>query len=263
MILVTKNKSITLNTFIAKNILTIEEAEAHFNQIISEGALSEDLKKNLMHLYTCALKNGNPTLFPKIPVSSDKVNDPDEYINKWIERYVLAAQNKPSDRVAKMKQSVDDPILKTMIKEEKDYSDERVDIALDDHNLYMSAENIQGSLLEEYIDTHISKYDWVWAEGETIRACDFIKYNASNDSYTLLQIKNKYNSENSSSSAIRANTEIKKWYRLGQKTVNKVIQPKYRWNELNKIIGVEDEMSEDNYAEFITQIAHKNKNLLI
>ena len=253
----------TLDTLIKKDILTKSESEQYFTDILDNLALDENIQKNLKILFQCALYCGNPTLFPTVSVNKEEKDAPKEYIKKWVERYLQAIKHKPSARVATVKKAVDDPILKTMIKAEKNFDDKRVDMALDDHNLYMDAENIQGGLLEEYIDTHIAKLGWIWAEGEIIRASDFIKYDSNQNKYILLQIKNKYNSENSSSSAIRRGTEIKKWYRLGQQIHDKQSQPIYRWDKLNEIIGIEDEMSEKDYAKFIEQVAHKNPNLLI
>lgn len=252
----------SLNTFINGGTLTIPQAKQEFASILDGVSAAPNIKSDLNHLFQCALRYSNPTLFPTFNINKDNDN-PLEYMNKWTERYLHAIKNKPSSRAAAIKNSVDDPILKIMIKTEKGFDDKQVDRALDDHNLYMSAENIQGSLLEEYIDTHISKYGWIWAEGETIRACDFIKYNAAEDKYDLLQIKNKYNSENSSSSAIRKGKKITKWYRLGQKKQDGKLIPAYQWKALNEVIGVENEMSEQDYVDFIMQAARKNKNLLI
>ena len=257
------NNNNGFSKFIKNGVITRPEAKKKVIEIINSTNVDDNVKDDLIHLGKCAIDCGNPTLFPNIKVSRAKNDDPDEYIKKWINKYINALANKPSDRVATLKQSVDDPILKTMIKAEKNFNDRRVDMALDDHNLYMDAENIQGNLLEEYIDEHISKYGWIWAEGESIRACDFIKYDSDTDEYILLQIKNKYNSENSSSSAIRTGTKIKKWFRLNQRTVNKHKVPYYEWDKLNEIIGHDDEMSESDYKEFITRVARKNKNLLI
>lgn len=72
------------------------------------------------------------------------------------------------------------------------------------HNLFMSAENIQGNLLEEYISVSTRPYGWIWCNGNVLRAIDF----CSSDGAVLLQIKNKSNTENSSSSAIRTGTTI-------------------------------------------------------
>lgn len=53
------------------------------------------------------------------------------------------------------------------------------------HNLFMSAENVQGNLLEEYISVSTRPYGWIWCAGNTLRAIDF----CSSDGAVLLQIK--------------------------------------------------------------------------
>jgi len=53
-----------------------------------------------------------------------------------------------------------------------------------------------------------------------VRAVDFVKPPVqANGSWRLLQVKNRDNSENSSSSAIRLGTDIEKWHRTFSKRV--------------------------------------------
>lgn len=82
------------------------------------------------------------------------------------------------------------------------------------HSLSMDAENIVGDLLERYIAHCLEPSGWVWCAGSTMRSVDFIKPPASAaEAWTLLQVKNRDNSENSSSSAIRTGTRIQHWHR--------------------------------------------------
>lgn len=92
------------------------------------------------------------------------------------------------------------------------------------HRIAMVAENVIGELLERYIDDSIGDDDWIWCAGEVVKSVDFIRV-APNNSKTdksiewqSLQIKNRDNSENSSSSAIRKGTTIQKWHRTKSKT---------------------------------------------
>jgi hypothetical protein len=134
------------------------------------------------------------------------------------------------------------------------------------HNLFMSAENIQGNLLEEYISISIRPYGWVWCNGNVLHAIDF----CSEDGAVLLQIKNKSNTENSSSSAIRIGTDIKKWYRLGTRTQNGEKLPVYKWDSLNQIInghittGIAPSchMTEESYQKFLRHITTQNTNII-
>lgn len=82
------------------------------------------------------------------------------------------------------------------------------------HSLSMGAENIVGDLLERYIANCLEPLGWVWCAGATMRSVDFIKPpERESGSWTLLQVKNRDNSENSSSSAIRSGTNIQHWHR--------------------------------------------------
>lgn len=89
----------------------------------------------------------------------------------------------------------------------------------DEHLLAMASENIVGTILEHYIASVAEDFDWIWCSGEMVLAVDFIKRPKSRtDDWRMLQIKNRDNSENSSSSKIRAGTKIEKWYRTKSRT---------------------------------------------
>ncbi len=83
-----------------------------------------------------------------------------------------------------------------------------------EHLLSMSAENIVGDLLERYLASVLEPNGWVWCSGATITAVDFIKPPVEPEgAWTQLQVKNRSNSENSSSKSVRVGTGIKKWHR--------------------------------------------------
>lgn len=123
------------------------------------------------------------------------------------------------------------------------------------HNLWMSAENIQGGLLEEYIASRIESLGWVWCRGSIVRAVDFINEDCS----VLLQVKNKYNTENSSSSAIRIGTPIKKWFRIPRQT-RFGDDDRMNWDELNQLVWqggnrcAYPAMSEKDYEQFLVEV---------
>lgn len=90
--------------------------------------------------------------------------------------------------------------------------------AKNDHLLSMGAENLVGDLLERYLASIMEPRGWIWCSGSTVKAVDLIKPPTGlEDVWTLLQVKNRDNSENSSSSAIRNGTDIKKWFRTFSK----------------------------------------------
>jgi hypothetical protein len=119
------------------------------------------------------------------------------------------------------------------------------------HRISMSAENILGSILEEYIHTKVLQYGWSCCWGNAIRAVDLCSAGG-----ILYQIKNRSNSENSSSSAIRDGTDIKKWYRIEART------GKTNWEELSAIIGKNNLFSEKEFADFCRTLIKNNPSAL-
>lgn len=118
-----------------------------------------------------------------------------------------------------MPKTVPDPALATVMEIGYGKSKEELEILIEGHRVAMVAENVVGELLERYIDTKLSDDDWIWCAGEVVRSVDFIRPGREPDIlWESLQIKNRDNSENSSSSAIRNGTDIKKWHRTVSRT---------------------------------------------
>ncbi|HYE09410.1 MAG TPA: SinI family restriction endonuclease [Patescibacteria group bacterium] len=216
----------------------------------------------LDRIFAIALNNRD--LFPNITL---QVPSPGEYLFKWVKGYIDAMNSRPSTRVASPKGSCSDPAIKAIVKASKELTDAQANEQESHHNLFMSAENIQGNLLEEYISNVVRQYGWLWCNGNVLRSVDFCNTNGSK----LLQVKNKSNTENSSSSAIRQGTTIEKWFRLGTKTVNGNKLPDYKWDKLNLIINTYSTegktlpkclMNEDDYLLFLDRVTHANKNII-
>lgn len=87
-------------------------------------------------------------------------------------------------------------------------------IMVETHREVMGAENILGALLECYIATLLTTKGWIRCDA-ILQAVDFAR---PGPHPTFLQVKNRDNSENSSSSAIRKGTTIVKWHRISSKT---------------------------------------------
>ena len=85
-----------------------------------------------------------------------------------------------------------------------------------EHQHSMGAENCVGALLERYLDSKLRAKGWACCYGEYINKIDFVCQ--TKDGWYALQIKNRDNSENSSSKAVRDNTDIQKWFRTFSKT---------------------------------------------
>ena len=113
-------------------------------------------------------------------------------------------------------QTVPDEMVSVVLKRFYNHSLEKIKTIKIEHQQSMAAENMIGELLERYIDSISSKIGWVWCCGSLVRHVDFIKPETSG--YRLLQIKNRNNSENSSSKAIRDNTSIEHWFRTYART---------------------------------------------
>lgn len=219
--------------------------------------------EELDFIFNIALEN--PDRFPGININNDVSEQ--IYIEKWVKGYYDAQNNLPSTRTANPKSACTDPAIRIIVQATQGQDDRNAEFGELTHNLFMSAENIQGNLLEEYISEKVRPYGFLWCDGNVLRAIDF----CNTDGTLLLQIKNKSNTENSSSSNIREGTRIEKWYRLGTRTKagNKI--PDYKWEKLNILInenktaGFDLEpcnMTEEDYQEFLARIATYNKALI-
>lgn len=216
---------------------------------------------DLQYIFDFAISNME--YFPKIILSGSATYK--DYLARWVKNYEEAISKLPSKKTAQPKGSCSDPAVKIIVQTVTAVDDNKAEEQNKYHNLFMSAENIQGGLLEEYIYKNVGKFGWIWCAGNTLQAIDFI----TKDGKKLLQIKNKSNTENSSSNKVRENTPIEKLYRLGTKTVKGEKHPKYKWDDLNKVINshkgsVQEDcaMSEEGYIEFLKKVASSNKHII-
>lgn len=207
------------------------------------------------------LNMNNTALFPNISLSKNSTWN--QYILQWIKKYDDADKNPPSMKTGNPSKAPYDPMTNIIVKEILDLNDASINDIQQYHTLCMQAENIQGGLLEEYISLKVSGCGWIWCKGETVKSIDFCTSNTLH----LLQIKNKYNTENSSSNKIREGTTIEKWYRLGKITKENLIYPDYKWDKLNSIIihkgnGKNPHLSENEFRQFVINVISKNKDIL-
>jgi len=114
-----------------------------------------------------------------------------------------------------------------------------------EHSLSMAAENIVGDLLERYLATGLEPLGWVWVSGALVKGADFLRPPESEDEkWFILQVKNRDNSENSSSSAIRDGTEIKKWFRTFSR------RPETNWENFPEVAS-KGRFSEHGFEVFV------------
>ena len=219
--------------------------------------------KDLDLIFEIAIEN--PDRFPGITLTSEKT--PKNYIERWVKGYYDAKKNPPSKRTANPKSSCTDPAIAIIVQATQGMTEQQSTTGENNHNLFMSAENIQGSLLEEYIAYKVRPYGFLWCDGNVLRAVDF----CNSDGSFFLQVKNKSNTENSSSSNIREGTTIEKWYRLGTKIRCGEKYPVYKWDVLNNLINKHRtegfnltlcHMTERDYENFLLKIADSNRNLI-
>ncbi len=178
-------------------------------------------------------------------------DDEEAVILKWVTKYKSGYDGRATKRVSNLPGTVADPIIEKIIGVRLTNLDtqdlKNITYA---HRLSMSAENILGLILEEYLSDNLISSGWHCAWGETVKSVDFVHENGN-----LLQIKNRSNSENSSSSAIRKGTEIQKWFRI------KADRVEYMWDSLNEICGT-SHLSEEAFTEFAVNCLTVNPSCL-
>lgn len=180
-------------------------------------------------------------------------------LEKWVNSFKDAYENRISVRQSKISDTKPDKavnkILSTVLPQ---LQEEDVACIVNAHRLAMSAENILGVLLEEYIFTRLQEMEkkmkkkWSLAWGTTIKTVDFCSSNGD-----LLQIKNRSNSENSSSKGFRMQMKIQAWCRTDART------DKHKWPELCKLLGCSPKsLSEKGFLKFIEDTLNRNPQAL-
>jgi hypothetical protein len=182
-----------------------------------------------------------PALFPKkgkldINFLTEKA-EIESYLTKYTQKFFMERE---STIQFKNVATLPDPAVDEVLHSFANVPSNDLDKMKEYHRLSMAAENLIGSLLERYIASRLGKSGWIWACGETLRAVDFFKPGSPP---SLLQVKNRSNSENSSSSAIRIGTNIQKWYRIN------AANGQTNWEDLQTKTGVI--LSEDDFYAFI------------
>lgn len=197
------------------------------------------------------------------PKGKKELQNRDSYIS-WLEtKYLKAIENKTEKRVGNPMNTVPDSIIDLILSVKFNYTGEEVKQISKQHRLSMQAENLVGSFLEEYLDEQLSPSGWICCYGETLKYSDFC-----HPSNYILQVKNRDNTENSSSSKIRDNnSRIKMWFRLFSQT------GRSNWQSIYKSVAILDidvhplvnnvaiELSEDNFRSFVANRVRSNPRL--
>lgn len=206
----------------------------------------------LKHLFLFAINNKE--LFTKIRLKTTDypINDLRDYIEKWVSGYINDRENDKLLNPLKNYGERDEALV-SRVRASTGACEEVIQLFIDGHYLFMSAENMNGAILEQYLANLLEPNGWLWCAGAIYRAVDFC-YFGDNET-VLLQVKNKYNTENSSSSAIRTGTSIIKWNRLN-KARRGLDRPLPNWEALQEIVNIphiNNLLTEESYLDYIEQ----------
>lgn len=257
-----KKIAVNIETLINKGF-PIQKSKIIFKEIlnsIENTHYSEKLEK----MFNYAIDN-DPSLFTNISVENTEISIMVfEYLTQWCKKYIIDRENPAIKRPLKTYGERDTALVER-IASTTGADSKTLQNYLIGHYIYMSAENMNGAILEEFLAQVLEPYGWIWCAGSTFRAIDFCYIN--NNQTILLQVKNKYNTENSSSSAIRSGTEIKKWNRL--KRPNKtsgLYTPIPNWEELINLVDAPESLksllTEEKYLEYIRNNSTKEIDTL-
>lgn len=175
-------------------------------------------------------------------------------LNKLAEAYFAGYRR--SDLPAEPS-TVPDEMVSVLMREFYGYSDSDCQRIQTEHQHSMCAENCVGNLLERYINSLLKDKGWYWCCGDFVKAIDFLSKDKERQWFAL-QIKNRNNSENSSSSAIRHNTTIQKWFRSFSKDTQKGRSSFTNWDNLPWLMQGHN-LSEQGFKKFVLNYIRDHK----
>lgn len=180
----------------------------------------------------------NPELARK-PKKGDSFGS-ENYWNEMVERFVASRLPRSPQEPT----TVPDPMVSVILEEYFNVPTGNLESVAKQHSLAMAAENIVGDILERYIASVLEPHGWVWCSGEVVKKIDFLAPSLSQTgSLVPIQIKNRDNSENSSSSSVRDGTQIIKWFRTFSRT------GKTNWEAFPELTP-KVELSEEKFRAF-------------
>ncbi|BFM39705.1 SinI family restriction endonuclease [Synechocystis sp. LKSZ1] len=228
------------------SIISTLSSEESFLKIFEDAFSQQDQPLLEAHRTILSACYRNPGLSPTL-----KASTPEMLAKAWFKKYNDSYENRISRRISQLPGTVADPIVNIIINARlTGLTTEHLEQIKYAHRLSMSAENIQGLLLEDFLAEQLADYGWYCCWGESVRHVDFCNVDGS-----LLQVKNRSNSENSSSSRVRINQPIEKWYRVDARTGS------YRWSYFNDKYNT-DRFSEENFVAFVQQVLMGNPDSL-
>lgn len=165
------------------------------------------------------------------------------------QRFIATRRTKIIPSVPK---TVPDEMVSVILRSFYEYSSDESEKTKVSHLHSMAAEGATGALLEAYISSVGEKYGWIQCVGSLVKSVDFIKL--TSNGWIELQVKNRDNSENSSSKAIRDGTMILHWFRTYAKT-GKTNWDAFPDDELRSLLN------EDDFIAFVVNYLVELKSL--
>ena len=221
------------------------------NKVMNELNPCYDIEISLRQSFITIIKYLNQ--FPENLSVRSKKNIPDIKTENGITQLAVSYFNGfHSPTVPKLPQTVPDEMVSFIMEIVFKHSKEETEEIKKTHLESMASENAVGTLLERYLDSVLRENGWAWCCGNFVKAIDFIKFD--NGVWFELQIKNRSNTENSSSSKIREGTSIHKWYRTDANSGRTM------WDEVPEPMqGLE--LSEEGFKKFVENYLKTNTNL--
>ena len=231
-----------------KNAISKLGADKVYAQIM---ALSKDMKvPEELHIdYVCRVCCNVPEIAPDMNNRKKEFLSIEKCMEAWVKKFFRGYNERISQHKSKIPGTVPDKAINAIIEARlPELPSSKVDEIVYAHRLGMSAENILGLLLEEFLFEKLSPAGWAMAWGESVKHVDFCHKDGK-----LLQIKNRSNSENSSSNKIRNGKPIEKWFRVNANNGH------YQWESLKKIVGQSiTGLNEEEFQKFIFQTLKNN-----
>ena len=224
--------------------LSPEQIEA----LVTQYANELEIPENLHIEYVCRACCKNSELAPDIKKRKGCENlSAEKRIKKWVKGFYNSYKNRFNRCRVKETKTVQDPALSLLLAKTRKFTKKQLEKAIAAHRLAMSAENVIGNMLELFLFEKLHEHGWSAAWGSTISHVDF----CSKDG-VLLQVKNRDNSENSSSKTVRDNHDIKFWFRSNSKSDDT------NWSALSLVDGIDSgvaqELTEENFRQYIGEV---------
>ncbi|WP_300124235.1 SinI family restriction endonuclease [uncultured Streptococcus sp.] len=243
------SKSVSLKKIVDEYDIDDEVSLDIFHDVLNCQEVSIYNNK-LEQLFLFAVNNKELFTNIRVTIDNSEIAILREYIEKWVSAYIKDRENDKLLNPLKNYGERDEALV-SRIRASTGADEEVVNHFIDGHYLFMSAENMNGAILEQYLAYILEPKGWLWCAGAIYRAIDFCYF--GENEIILLQVKNKYNTENSSSSAIRIGTDIIKWNRLNRPKAG-TFRPIPNWEKLQDIVGIPSInylLTEEMYLDYI------------